>query len=64
MGEDDNLVEYCDRLLFSMLGSYELVDKWWKSPNKAFNMTCPSNVWMEENGKEAIKNYLETYVNK
>ena len=30
--------------LISMLGSNDLVDKWWISPNKAFDNKCPVDV--------------------
>ena len=31
-------------MLISMLGSNDLVDKWWISPNKAFDNKCPVDV--------------------
>jgi hypothetical protein len=31
-------------MLISMLGSNDLVDKWWRSPNKAFDNKCPVEV--------------------
>lgn len=31
-------------LLFSFLGSEELVLQWWKSPNKAFDMMTPDEM--------------------
>lgn len=33
-----------DDMLFAMLGSDELVQLWWESPNKAFDMECPKDV--------------------
>lgn len=33
-----------DTLLFAMLGSKELVEKWWHSPNKGFDMAHPADV--------------------
>ena len=31
-------------MLFAMLGSDELVERWWETPNKAFDMKCPKDV--------------------
>ena len=31
-------------LIFSLVGSEELAEKWWVSPNKAFDMRCPKDV--------------------
>jgi len=31
-------------MLFTMLGSDELVECWWETPNKAFDMKCPKDV--------------------
>ena len=31
-------------MLMAMLGSDALVDKWWVSPNKAFDNKCPVDV--------------------
>lgn len=33
-----------DTLLFAMLGSRELVEKWWHSPNKGFDNAHPADV--------------------
>ncbi len=33
-----------DVLLFAMLGSKELVEQWWHSPNKGFDMAHPADV--------------------
>lgn len=38
----------CDALLNAMLGSSELVDNWWNSPNKAFNGETPDVVFVLE----------------
>lgn len=31
-----------DRLLLRLLTTEDLVDRWWKSPNKAFDMLTPN----------------------
>jgi uncharacterized protein (DUF2384 family) len=52
-------VEKLDRCLFSMVGSHDLVSKWWTSPNRAFEMQKPIDVWTEsEDGKEKITSYI------
>ena len=33
-----------DVLLFAMLGNKELVEQWWHSPNKGFDMAHPIDV--------------------
>ena len=47
---------YLNTLLFSLLGSHELLEGWWTSPNKGFNNKCPKDVPDEE-----VKEYLERY---
>ena len=54
-----NEKETCDRLLASMLGSWDLVEKWWNSPNRAFDGKHPINVFeMNEEGKKDVINYI------
>jgi hypothetical protein len=31
----------------ALLGSEELVKRWWESPNYAFNLRTPNEVWNE-----------------
>jgi hypothetical protein len=33
-----------NRILFALLGSEELVEKWWKSPNKGFAHKKPEDI--------------------
>jgi len=46
--------EYLNKLLFAMLGSQELVTRWWLSPNRAFQGCCPRDVC-----EHTVKQYLE-----
>jgi hypothetical protein len=48
--------KYLNMLLFSLLGSKELVELWWISPNLAFDDKCPKDVSDEE-----VRNYLERF---
>ena len=45
-----------NRILHALLGSDELVQKWWESPNKAFDDMTPSEMW--DRDKDRVKNYL------
>ena len=45
-----------NRILHALLGSNELVQKWWESPNKAFDDMTPSE--MLDRDKDRVKNYL------
>lgn len=45
-----------DLMLMALLGSEDLVDRWWKTPNKALDNKCPSDVELSE-----VKNYLMLY---
>ena len=45
-----------DRILYALLGSQELVQKWWVSPNKAFDEMTPIEMW--DRDRDRVKNYL------
>ena len=45
-----------NRILHALLGSEELVQKWWVSPNKAFDEMTPNE--MLNRDKDRVKNYL------
>jgi hypothetical protein len=45
-----------DRILYALLGSNELVQKWWASPNKAFGHISPIEMWNRD--KDRVKKYL------
>ena len=48
-----------DKMLFPLLGRVELVEDWWHSPNKAFNMQTPAGVyWSGEEGRHKVYNYV------
>ena len=51
-----------DAMLFAMLGSDELVRKWWHSPNLAFDDMFPKDVYDQDpNGKQEISDYISAY---
>ena len=45
-----------NRILYALLGSNELVQKWWSSPNRAFDDMTPSE--MLNRDKDRVKKYL------
>ena len=48
-----------NRYLYAMLGRTELVDGWWHSPNKAFNMLTPNEVYqMDADGRKWVYTYV------
>jgi hypothetical protein len=45
-----------DRILYALLGSNELVQKWWSSSNKAFDEMTPIEMWDRDEAR--VKKYL------
>ena len=45
-----------NRILYSLLGSQELVQKWWASPNRAFGDISPIEMW--DRDKDRVEKYL------
>lgn len=56
MNQKDNLKRRCYALLTALLGSQELVERWWVGPNKAFDMRHPIDVFEED--PHRVYNYL------
>lgn len=50
-----------NRILHALLGSNELVQKWWSSPNRAFGDITPIEMW--DRDKDRVKNYLLAQLN-
>jgi hypothetical protein len=48
--------EQFNRILYALLGSEELVQKWWESPNRAFDEMTPNEMWNRD--KDRVKKYL------
>jgi hypothetical protein len=38
-------VEQINRILFALLGNNDVVNLWWQSPNRAFDMKTPRDLW-------------------
>lgn len=59
MYQDNELVHTINRHLFAMLGSTELVYKWWESPNKYWEGNTPASVFeIGEQGQHEVYNYI------
>jgi hypothetical protein len=46
------------RILKALLGSDEAVAQWWASPNKAFEMATPDDLWHTPSGRNHVYSYL------
>lgn len=46
-------------LLLALLGNKNLCEQWWNSPNKAFDLQTPKQVWDTE--PEKVYGYLMHY---
>lgn len=47
-----------DRILLQLLGSQELVQRWWASPNQAFDGAIPDDVFHSDCRAEVVKYIL------
>jgi hypothetical protein len=53
-----------NKVLISLLGKWIYVDKWWESPNKAFDNRTPNTVYYSgEEGRKRVYAYVMTQVN-
>jgi hypothetical protein len=51
-----------DAILYLLLGSTDLVQKWWISPNKAFDDRMPKDVYYQDpQGRQEISDYISAY---
>lgn len=55
------MVPRLNLILLSLLGSDELVKKWWKSNNKAFDNETPENMFAKQ--PERVINYIKSQLN-
>jgi hypothetical protein len=54
-----------NKWLLSMLGNDTLVDRWWLSPNRAFNGLTPQELYdRNELGKHTVTSYLFEHLSK
>lgn len=50
--------QQCNRMLLGLVGSQELVEKWWTSPNKAFGRT-PEEEWVSD--PKSVYDYIGSF---
>jgi hypothetical protein len=56
---DNKNILAINKILKSMLGTEELISRWWKSPNYAFNLKTPGEVWESgKPGQSEVINYI------
>lgn len=56
----DKKLAALNNVLLAMLGSQDLVDKWWKNPNKHWDGCTPDTIYLIE-PQEVINYVLEHY---
>ena len=49
-------------MLFTMLGSDDLVNRWWESPNLAFEDKTPNQMYEED--EQQVIDYVLSYLQK
>lgn len=49
-----------DEVLLNILGSKDLVDEWWRTPNKDFELKTPLEIWGLQPEKVA-RHVMNTY---
>ena len=51
-----------NNLLYTILGSNDLVERWWHSPNQAFDNMMPKDVYYQDpQGRQEISDYISAY---
>ena len=51
-----------DAILYVILGSTDLVERWWHSPNEAFDNRMPKDVYYQDpQGRQEISDYISAY---
>ena len=48
-----------DEILLALLGSSDLVESWWASPNKAFDGDIPDDIFHSDRRAEVIRYILQ-----
>jgi uncharacterized protein (DUF2384 family) len=50
--------EKANKILKNLLGNDDLVERWWNSPNRAFDEELPDDLWNTSIGRNKIYTYL------
>ena len=48
--------------LMAMLGSEQLVSRWWDSPNRSFDMKTPNEMWEED--YDRVRSYVVGFLQR
>lgn len=54
----NSMDEKLNKLLKALLGSDELVQRWWNSPNRAFDGEIPDDLWNTSSGRKRVYTYI------
>ena len=58
MSDIEKMGRKANEILRSLLGSDVLIERWWLSPNKAFDMQLPDEMWHTTSGRNKVYSYL------
>jgi hypothetical protein len=58
MSDIEKMGRKANEILKALLGSDELIERWWLSPNKAFDMQLPDEMWHTTSGRNKVYSYL------
>ena len=50
--------EKVNEILKALLGNDELVQRWWSSPNRAFDGEIPDDLWNTSDGRKQVYTYI------
>jgi len=54
----NSIEEKANSILRALLGTEEDIATWWASPNRAFDMETPDDLWHTSSGRAKVYNYL------
>ena len=63
MMTESELKEKVNHWLFQMMGSDELVERWWQSPNRYWDGRTPTDIWVNSSHQEVV-NYVKKFLHK
>jgi len=55
---ENKMAHNANQILKALLGSDELVSRWWLSPNRAFDYEIPDDLWHTNKGRAKVYSYL------
>lgn len=63
MMTERELKEKVNHWLFQMMGSDDLVERWWTQPNRYWDGRTPLDIWVNSSHQEVL-NYLKKFLQK